>query len=332
MSRKLKDIKQRFIDTMSEVSEVLDVCPTDIKRDEYIRISVDTDMSGRLNKEELNLIGGFKEAKRLFISPKSGEFKEPKILIFDIETAPIMGYVWSLWNNNVGLNQVEQDWYILSWSAKWLGKDEIFYQDQRKAKNIEDDKKLLKGIWDLLDEADIVITQNGKAFDVKKLNSRFIMNGYEPPSSYQHIDTKQIAKRKFAFTSNRLEYMTDKLCSTKKSKHAKFSGFTLWKECLAGNIEAFKEMEEYNKLDVLSLEELYTKLAPWDNSINLNVYHDSLINACSCGSTDFKRAGYHMTNSGKYQRYKCKSCGKEYRDGENLLSKNKRKSLLKSTR
>ena len=332
MSRKLKEIKERFIGTMDEVADTLNVCPTDLKRDEYIRIAVDTDINGRLNKEELNLIGGFKEAKRLFIEPRSGEISNPRVLIFDIETAPVLGYVWTLWNNNVGLNQIENDWYILSWSAKWLGEDEVMYKDQRDAKNIEDDKKLLKGIWDLLDEADVVITQNGKAFDVKKLNARFIINGFEPPSSYQHIDTRQIAKRRFGFTSNKLEYMTDKLCDLKKSKHAKFSGFELWKQCLKGNKEAWNEMEEYNRMDVLSLEELYTKLIPWDNSVNFNVYHNSLENACTCGSTEFKRAGYHMTNSGKYQRYKCKSCGKEYRDGENLLSKNKRKSLLKSTR
>lgn len=332
MVNKLKQIKQRFIDTMNQVSEILDICPTDLKRDDYIRITVDTGIDGRLNKEELNLIGGFKEAKRIFISPREGEIAKPKVLVFDIETAPIAGYVWSLWNNNVGLNQIESDWYILSWCAKWLGEEEIFYQDQRKCKNIEDDRKLLKGIWELLDEADVVITQNGKSFDVKKLNARFVINGFEPPSSYQHIDTRLIAKKRFGFTSNKLEYMTDKLCTLKKSKHAKFSGFELWKQCLAGNLEAFKEMEDYNRMDVLSLEELYYKLIPWDNSVNFNSYHDSLTNVCSCGSQEYKRAGFHVTNTGKYQRYKCKSCGKEYRDNENLLSKNKRKSLLRSTR
>lgn len=59
--------------------------------------------------------------------------------------------------------------------------------------------------------------------------------------------------------------MTDKLCARfKKSAHKKFPGFELWKQCLARNKEAFKEMEQYNKMDVLSLEELYTKISPWD--------------------------------------------------------------------
>lgn len=254
----------------------------------------------------------------------------PKVLILDIETAPMLGYVWSLWENNVALNQLHTDWYILSWSAKWLGaqEDDVMYLDQRNAKNIEDDSKILKVIWDLLDEADIILTQNGKKFDEKKLNSRFIQHGFPPPSSYRHIDTVQIAKSKFGFTSNKLEYMTDKLCTKyKKSKHAKFSGFELWKQCLAGNIEAWQEMEEYNKYDVLSLEELYLKLAPWDKSINLNVYSSDYIHRCTCGSSELRPAGFHYTNRGKYKKSVCTTCGKEHRDTENLLSKDKRKSL-----
>jgi hypothetical protein len=255
----------------------------------------------------------------------------PKVLLFDIETAPILGYVWGLWENNLSLNQINSDWHLLAWSAKWLGESasKIMYMDQRRARNVEDDSKILKGIWKLLDEADIVITQNGKAFDEKKLNARFILNGMKPPSSYRHIDTKRIASRKFAFTSNKLEYMTDKLCTKyKKSKHSKFSGFELWSECLKGNLKAWKEMEHYNKYDVLSLEELYTRLKPWDSSINFDVYFDATKSVCACGSRDFKKNGFKYTNIGKYQRFECKKCGSEARDRINLVSKEKRASLL----
>lgn len=255
---------------------------------------------------------------------------KPKILVFDIETAPILANVWGLWDQTVGLNQIKSDWHLLAWAAKWLGDpaSKIMYMDQRNAKNIEDDRKILEGIWKLLDEADIVITQNGKAFDEKKLNARFILNGMKPPSSYKHIDTKQIASRRFAFTSNKLEYMTDKLCKKfKKQQHAKFFGFNLWKECLNGNMKAWKEMEKYNKYDVLSLEELYEKLQPWDRSINFNVYSDDIATQCSCGSKRLQKNGHAYTSVGKYQRYSCAVCGAEVRARENLLSKEKKASL-----
>ena len=257
---------------------------------------------------------------------------KPKVLVLDIETAPIIAYVWGLWENNVALNQIVKDWHVLSWSAKWLDSPKVMYKDQRNKKNIEDDKDLLKGIWKLLDEADIIITQNGRKFDQKKLNARFVINGMQPPSSYKHIDTCLLAKKHFGFTSNKLEYMTDKLCKKyKKQSHKKFPGQELWTECLKGNLEAWQEMEKYNKYDVLSLEELYYVLIPWDSSINFNLYNDSTEHTCKCGSKDLQKYGFAYTSVSKFQRYKCKSCGSESRDRVNLFDKAKKKSLKAGT-
>lgn len=248
-----------------------------------------------------------------------------KILVVDIETAPLLGYFWNIWQQDIGLGQIKKDWHVLAWAAKWLGDppSKIFYADQRKARKVEDDRNLLKGIWKLLDKADIIVTQNGKDFDEKKLNARFILNGFPPPSSYRHIDTKQIASRKFGFTSNKLEYMSEKLCSRKKLKHKKFPGFELWRECLAKNPEAWKEMEVYNKADVLATEELYLKFRPWDNSITVHPQTKGDAPVCNCGSHSFQKAGIRYTNTGAFQRLKCRECGLEMKTALNLLNAKK---------
>ena len=105
----------------------------------------------------------------------------------------------------------------------------------------------------------------------------------------------------------------------------------MWRECLAHNEEAWKEMEVYNKHDVLALEELYTKLIPWDSSINFNLYRDNVDHVCKCGSGNLVKYGFYYTSAGKYQRYRCKACGAEVRSKDNLFSKDKRKSLLVGT-
>lgn len=259
--------------------------------------------------------------------------QRPRVLLFDIETAPIIAYAWGLYDQNIGLNQIKSDWHVLSWSAKWLGEKKIMYADQRKAKRIEDDKKILFQIWKLLDEADVVITQNGIKFDVKKLNARFIYHGFQPPSSFRHIDTLRLAKKHFGFTSNKLEYLSKTLkTKTQKLTQRKFGGFDLWRECLAKNMEAWREMEKYNKADVITLEQVYKKLIPWDSSINFNIYTDDHVHTCKCGSTSFKKRGFFYTNLGKFQRYKCNQCGAESRDPKNLFSKEKRDSLKRGTR
>lgn len=254
----------------------------------------------------------------------------PKVLALDVETMPILANVWQIWGiDNIGLNQIERDWSILAWCAKWLGESKIYYADQRNAKNIEDDKKILHKLHQLLDEADVVVTQNGKAFDIKKINARFIINNMPPVSSFKHIDTKQVAKSRFGFTSNSLEYMAQKLnLKHKKSKHKRYPGFELWKAVMAGDKAAWGEMRRYNIEDVLSLENLYNKLAPWmTNHPDFNLYRDSEEWMCHCGSKEFKHNGFAYMSSGKYQRYKCSKCGAESRSKTNVLTKEKKASL-----
>lgn len=254
--------------------------------------------------------------------------KSPRILIIDIETSPLISYTWALFDQNVNLNQVLKDWNILSYAAKFLDEDKIYYQDQSNAKDIHNDKKLLESIWKLLDSADIVIGQNSVAFDVKKIKARMIIHGMKPPSSFKQIDTMLLAKKYFNFTSNKLEYLSNKLCTKyKKLTHGKFSGFELWKECLKGNKKAWAEMKTYNIHDVLATEELYLKLQPYDNSFNPNLYTDELTMKCACGSTRFKKNGYKYTSTGKFQRHVCLDCGSEAKDRTNLFSKEKKASL-----
>lgn len=263
---------------------------------------------------------------KLFTKPGPIKKKDgPKILFFDIETAPLKAHLWSMWQQGVGLNQIESDWYMLSFCCKWAHSDEVFYFDQRDEPDVEDDYELVLKLWHFLNEADMVIGQNSKRFDTKKANARFILNGLPKPSVYRQIDTMEIAKRQFGFTSTRLEYMTDKLCTEyKKSKHKKFHGHELWSECLKGNMEAWQEMEEYNRLDVLSLEELYNVLSSWDNTLpNFDVYVDDVLDM-----SEWEKDGFVYTNLGKYQRYRNKKTGVQRRSRVNLLTKEKRGSLL----
>lgn len=253
---------------------------------------------------------------------------KPKILVFDIETLPMEAYVWGLRDQNVGLNMIKEDWSVLSWAAKWYGEDDIFYQDVRKKRKVRDDKQVLKGIWKLLDEADYVVGQNSNSFDVKKLNARFILHGMKPPSSYKKLDTLVMARKNFKFTSNKLAYLSNTLCSKyEKLSHGKYAGFSMWAECMKGNQDAFREMEEYNRMDILSTEELFDRLLPWSNATLFNIYNESTDPVCTCGNDKFKKDGFHYTNSSKFQKYRCTNCGSEYRDKVNLLSRSKVKSL-----
>lgn len=235
-----------------------------------------------------------------------------KILVFDIETAPMLAYVWGLKDQNIALNQIKKDWDLLAFAAKWLGEKDMIYADRRGKMS---EKMLLNKIWHLLDEADIVITQNGKNFDSPKLNARFIMHGMKPPSPYKHLDTYQIVRKVAKFTSNKLEYLTDKLCTKyKKLSHKKFPGFSLWTECLNGNIDAWNEMKRYNIHDVLATEEFYNKIKAWAPAAMVKPF--AFAQGCVvCGEKCEKR-GFDRKKNGLYQKYHCLSCGHWFQGGK----------------
>ena len=260
-----------------------------------------------------------------------GQKTGPKILILDIETLPMEAYAWSMWNNNFGLEQIKQHTTILSWSAKWMGSPEntVMYQDVRNEKDVRNDKPILDTLRSLLEEADCVLTQNGVRFDLPKINYRLAFHKFKPYTKPKDIDTLKVAKSVFGFDSNKLEHMTEMFCTKyKKSKHKKYPGFSLWKGCLNGEIEAFKEMEEYNKIDVLSLEELYVDhLMPWDDTLNFAAYSDEYKFRCNCGNDELVRVKDKVTKKSKFAQYACTNCGKVHRDSENLFSKERRKQL-----
>lgn len=255
-----------------------------------------------------------------------------RIVTVDIETAPILAYVWGLWKQNVGVNQIHTDWSILSFSYKWLGDDTVhhFNTGGKGRKKVREDRMLLLKLWELLDKADIVVAQNGVRFDIKKINARFIQMGLLPPTPYKVVDTMLEARKIAGFTSNKLAWLSEILTNQKKSEHKKFPGFELWSECLADNPEAWEEMQLYNDQDIRATEEVYLKLRPYIiGHPNVAAYNgDTEMQCPKCSSENLQRRGLALTQSGQYQRYRCMDCGGWARTRYTQNTIAKRRSLL----
>lgn len=259
--------------------------------------------------------------------------KAPRILIIDIESAPIEAFCWGLWDQNIGLDFIKVDWSILSFAAQWYDSPrKTIYADTggRGPDKTRDDYPLLGSIWELLNEADIVIAQNGRRFDVRKINARLIQHGYAPYSPVRVIDTLLEARKYFAFTSQKLAWTSKLLTDAPKSEHKRFPGFELWTECLLDNPIAWREMRKYNIQDIVSTRKVYDKLRPWiRNHPNVSTF-DLKPGACcpNCGSADIKHTGSATLQSGVYSQYQCLSCGAWPRGKQLLNPSEVRKSKL----
>ncbi len=248
----------------------------------------------------------------------------PKMLVFDIENAPFLTWNWGLWQQNA--IDVEQDWYMLSYAYAWynLETDRIgdtgfvsIYQNHIWKPDTTDDLRVVTELWHLLDEADIVIGQNSKTFDVKKFNARAVIHGLLPPQPFQQIDTKTAAAQVGNFGSNSLKHLARQLGITLKTSNR---GWELWRECMRGDPIAWEEMEAYNRNDVVATAELYSRLRPWMNSRqhpNLGMYIGAKGRVCTkCGNKEkdeggvgFQSRGFQHTNASKFKQVCCNHCG-----------------------
>jgi hypothetical protein len=189
------------------------------------------------------------------------EIEQPKVLLLDIETSTLTVHTWNLKVDYINPENIISDYVILSWSAKWLGNEEMFSDvltsGEAKKKN---DKRICKSLWKLIDEADILIGHNSISFDEKKIYTRFLTNKLPPPRPHKSLDTVRIARNQFGFSSNKLDFLCRQLEIPHKSESG---GLENWLKAEAGDKEALEIMQSYNKNDVVILEALFNELSPW---------------------------------------------------------------------
>ncbi len=230
---------------------------------------------------------------------------EPRILFIDIETAPLIGYAWQKWETNI--IDTKQDWYILCFAYKWMGDKKIHacalpdYKLYKKSS--EDDSELVKSLWELFNEADIIVAHNGDEFDIKKSNARFIAHGLTPPTPYKTIDTKKVAKQSFKFDSNKLDELGRYFGLGRKLPH---TGFHLWKGCMTGDKKSWELMIKYNKQDIVLLEKVYLKMRPWMKSFPIVRANNGSCRHCE--SNHVQKRGFAFTRTYKIQRLQCINC------------------------
>lgn len=231
-----------------------------------------------------------------------------RILAFDIETTPIKAWTWGIWKQVIRPSQVMQDWYILSATFKWIANGDSFGTIMTpKEIGTGDDSRVVKYIWDTMNNANIVLAYNGKNFDMPRINTRFAYYGLPPLANPKVIDPIETVRRKFAMTSNSLDYVL-KYFGLKQKTHA---GEELWFKVMTGDREAIKGMLDYNLNDTSILEELYFKLLPWfDKYPNLTVYKESDDGKCPrCLGDVTPLERPYVTSMGLYDQYRCTNCG-----------------------
>lgn len=172
---------------------------------------------------------------------------------------------------------------------------------------------MLRRVWDVYDEADIVVGHNLAAFDSKTLKAEWAMLGMKPPRPWKTVDTLQIARREFRFESNQLGSLCERLGVPGKVDHYD-------PECavraLAGSVPDQRRLRRYNRGDIEASEALFDAMRGWIPSHPFIGTHgdEKRCNQCSSNDLTLLPTTYRAVVL-DYGLFRCNNCGGHIRGG-----------------
>lgn len=234
-----------------------------------------------------------------------------KRLFWDIETSPNLVYSWRIgYNLSLQPHDIVKERAIISIAYKWEHEDEvkILTWDENQC-----DKKMLEEFVEVLHSADESVAHNGKRFDEKWLRTRCIYHRIPTFPRYKSLDTLLKAKQGFNFNSNKLDYIAKYLGVGAKLQH---EGFEMWRKIIEDkDPEALEAMCQYNKIDVIVLQDVYHALKSYVNPET----HEGVIlgkekHSCPyCGGEESELLKNTVTTKGTIQRVmECNNCSSTF--------------------
>lgn len=246
---------------------------------------------------------------------------EPKIVVFDLETLPNLPQALKHWVKLSSRYDMKTMKATVS-SIICAGWKELntkrthcinAWDFPNWQEDVNDDYEVCKAIYEVLHDADAVVTHNGTKFDWKFLQTRLLHHKLPLLAKVQHVDTCLIARKNLLVIDNKLNTIGDMLVNEKKLDH---TGWQLWVDVHARKKGAQKLMTKYCKQDVALLEKCFKELYPLVHILpNRNLYRsveqiaEGTLVCPNCGSTDLTKKGFRHTKTRAYQRLRCKNCG-----------------------
>lgn len=229
-------------------------------------------------------------------------------LFFDVESSPNIGFFWqSGFKLQIGPQNIIKERALICICYKW--------EDEKETHSLnwdakQCDKKMLQAFVKVANEADELVGHNGDKFDLAWIRTRCLFHEIEMFPTYTTIDTLKVARSKFKFNSNKLDYIGKFLGIGQKIK----TDFSLWTDIVLKKDKiAMDKMIKYCKMDVVLLEKVFKKLS---SHIIAKTHYGVIFGgdrgSCpECGSTELVRRGTKVSATGvKKVQYQCSTCHK----------------------
>lgn len=232
-----------------------------------------------------------------------------EILTLDIERLPGIAPVWDQKTRYIPVSQWTRLPSLLCVAWQWYGKRPVEFSsvwaDGREG--------MARAVWDALDRCDVLVTFNGKRFDVPHLKGEFAALGLPPPSPWRNVDLFAVARSAFGYESKSLAHLAQRLgVPGKRGRYDVAQA----EAAVSGDERAQVALARYNKADVRATVAVYDAMRPWiTNHPHIGQTSAETLTCPNCGGTDLAANGSYRAQVIEYAAYRCKHCGANVRAG-----------------
>lgn len=231
--------------------------------------------------------------------------RELRTLIIDLERVPGVCRAYDAKVNYINKAMWEEDTRTICWSAKWIGEKATEFASVWD----QDDDYVASRSFELIDEADLVMTYYGKGADIPWLVQQWAKRGLGEPTGLdgKQIDLYKTVRGMKLTAGNSL----DSACRFfgVQSKVDKYD-FRVGDAAVAGDPKAQARIRRYNIGDIRATEALYWPLLPHIKPhphVAPAAYMEQM--CCPrCASTNVARDGLYTPGVYVYAAYRCHTC------------------------
>lgn len=162
----------------------------------------------------------------------------------------------------LGIQNLIQKWYMIGWAASYVGNDMVWSQfvSPQESRNA-DDSQIAEKLHGLMNAAEIIAGHNVDGFDIKKCNTMFKFCGLPPIKDKKTIDTLKLARSKYSFESNQLDYISKVLGFSGKDEVTNED----WINAMQGSKPTLDKIKKYCAGDVINGKKVLMEIMPIAN-------------------------------------------------------------------
>ena len=156
-------------------AKILGISRSTIQRYIKKQLEVDSTRNSIFNVQNQNNYSNWQSKHKPSVAQVD---KVPRTLFWDLESSLLEGYFFRIWQENIPMRRIKKQSHLLSASFAYNNEPVQGYRLTPEQVKTGDDFDVVCKAVEAINNCDLMVTFNGKQFDIKLLNTRALFGDY----------------------------------------------------------------------------------------------------------------------------------------------------------